>query len=879
MMSVMVRSGSFPTLFSFGVLLLFGIEAQAQQSPVTPGARGSAGEPPRPALAALRLPPGESPVIDGRLDDPVWERAEVATGFIQVMPDPGVPETERTEARVLYDDQAIYIGMRMYDSRPDSIAAQLGRRDMARGYNDWVHVLIDSYHDRRTGFRFGVNPLGVKKDVLHFDDTREDLGWDAVWEVATQVDSLGWTAEFRIPLSQLRFSTEEREEHVWGIQFWREIARKQEHTYWAPIPPNPGRMVSLFGELRGLRELPSPRRLEVLPYTVTRLTRAPGTAENPFYNPNALAAAVGADLKYGLTSDLTLTATINPDFGQVEADPAQVNLSAFETFFPERRPFFTEGIEIFQLNLQPGDGSPEQLFYTRRIGRAPQRPLSVPDGFVDMPEAAPILGAGKLSGKTATGWSIGVLNAVTGSAAAQVADATGAQWIEPVEPLTNYLVARTMRDFRQGQSMVGGILTATNRQLNDERLEFLHSAAYTGGMNARHRFAGGTLQLSGFLLGSHVEGSEAAIARTQRSPVRYFQRPDATHVEFDPTRTSLSGWSAQVELFKIGGGHWNWGAFAAARSPGFEVNDLGFQQFADGAFAGGFLSYSEFRPGQIFRHWNVNGSVVPAWTFAGERVQLNTNFNASFQLLNYWGGFGGFNRNFAGLSTSQLRGGPAIIEPARTSFWGGIYSDRRRPLNVELNLDGSYEEETGGHSFSLRPVMNLRPSPRAELSLSPTFSWNNPAWQWVGRVGTAQEPRYVFGALEQRTAALVARVNYAFTPDLSFQFYAQPFVSALAYSDFMEVVDPRAPRFQDRFTPIPGEQVGLDPDFTLRQLRSNAVLRWEYRPGSTLFVVWSQGRFGLDPDGSFRFGHDFDSLYGTPPTNVLLVKFNYWLDL
>lgn len=541
---------TLPTTTLALALLLAAADAGAQERtalnvPPRSGAAPAAG---LKTLTGVRVPDG-APVIDGRLDEAAWSNAPAADGFVQLRPTPGDPASQTTEARVLYDDAAIYVGMRMLDIDPDGIAAQLARRDAGGIYSDWAHVLVDSYNDRRTGFRFSVNPRGVQKDVLHFDDSSEDVNWDAVWTVATSRDSAGWTAEFRIPLSQLRFSVAaddaengvEASELVWGLNFGREVARLGESAWWSPVLPNGGGMVSQSGQLRGLSGLSAPGRLELLPYTVGRVTRAPGDSDNPFYAATDGQLSVGADVRYGLTSNLTLSATINPDFGQVEADPAVVNLSAFESYFAEKRPFFMEGRNLFTFGVGTDDGSGEGLFYSRRIGRAPQRWVDGEGGWVERPEATTILGAGKLTGKTAGGWSLGLLNAVTAAENARVASPGGGIDEEPIEPLTSYSVASLSRDFRDGRSTLGVLATGTNRRLQGDALDFLRESAYTGGVMARHRFADDVWEANAYLAGSHIRGSEEAISLVQTSAAHYFQRPDADHVEHDPTRTSLSG--------------------------------------------------------------------------------------------------------------------------------------------------------------------------------------------------------------------------------------------------------------------------------------------------------------------------------------------------
>jgi hypothetical protein len=849
---------------------------------------------------AVRVQPGETaPVVDGRLDDAVWSRAEPAGDFVQRAPKPAAPATQRTEARIAYDDAAIYVAVRAYDSHPDSIVGQLARRD-ADVYSDWVHVGFDSYRDRRTAYVFGVNPRGVKGDMFVYDDGQDDNNWNAVWDAAVQVDSLGWTAEFRIPFSQLRYNVKESREnakYVWGFNVRREVARTREESYWAPILPDVRGLVSRFGELRGLAGLTTPERLEVQPYTMGSITRAPHQNGDPFYRTNDPLGRVGADVKYAITSNFTLNATLNPDFGQVEADPSQVNLTAYETFLPEQRPFFMEGADIFRFGLGAGDGDfgSESLFYSRRVGRRPQGSVPISAVFSDAPESSTILGAAKLTGKTSNGWSVGVLNAVTGREEARYTilsgERPGEERSAAVEPLTNYAVARATRDFRGGQTAFGGIVTSTHRQLDgEEELSFLHSAAYTGGFNVRHRFGkGGRYEIKSWVLGSYVQGDSTALVRTQWSSRRYFQRPDADHVEFDPGRTALGGWAASMELLKIGGGNLSYGGIFNVRSPGFETNDLGYQRDADMVLGAGFMSYQQPKAGKTFRRWGVNGSVWNVHSFGGEMLGTGGNFNGNVQLLNFWSMHGGMNRQAAHTAVGALRGGPSIEAPGSWSFFGGMSSDQRKKVTLSLNGSGSLEDETDGHSWSVSSSVAWKASTRTNLSLRPSYSERRSAWQYVGLGRAGGKLRYFFGALDQTTAALTARLNYTFTPTLSLQFYAQPFVSAGEYSDFREVVTmeggarvAEASRFADRFRPV---AVSRSPDFNFKQLRSNAVLRWEYRPGSTLFLVWSQGREDFARDGSFRMGRDFRRLLGADDelpvrgTNVLLLKVNYWLNL
>ncbi|HEX2189520.1 MAG TPA: DUF5916 domain-containing protein [Longimicrobiaceae bacterium] len=860
-------------------------------------------------LGAHRVAAGEqSPVVDGRLDDAVWAAAPVASDFVQQRPDVGQPASQRTEARVVYDADAIYVAVRAFDTAPDSIASQLGRRDATGLISDYVQVMLDSYHDRRTGFRFAVTPRGVKRDVFHYDDTSEDGTWDGVWDVRTSVDLAGWTAEFRIPFSQLRFRRGTGDQ-TWGINILRDIARRDERAYWSPMPPGQSGFVSRFGTLTGMRGLSSPRRLEVQPYTVGRVTSDERVSDDdPFRSPTDPSMAFGADVKYGLTSNLTLTATINPDFGQVEADPSRVNLSAFEVRFDERRPFFVEGVDVFDFGL----GGDDALFYSRRIGRQPQGGVGAATEYVDAPTSTTILGAAKLTGRMAGGWTVGVLDAVTAEERTRYV-LPGVEGVEETvtEPLTNYAVGRVRRDFRRGLTSVGGIVTSVHRRLDGaEGLDFLPGSAYAGGIDWRHRFGDAAWQLDGFLLQSTVRGDTLAIQRLQRSPARLFQRPDADHVEYDPRRTALNGSAALIALNRIAG-TWQGGSGLVYRSPGFETNDIGFLNSADRVSWDAYAEYNRFQPIGAFRSWNLYHGHVFEWNTDGDRTSHRAELSGSFTLKSLWIGSWGVARNAEGLSVSELRGGPAIVTPASHEAWGGFSSDRRKRVSFGADLSAWSETGTDGGSFSFGPSVTLRPSSRFDLQLGPDFTWNRSAWQYVGTRQdrtAANAERWVFGRLDQTTASFTTRLNYVFTPDLTFQFYAQPFFSAGDFDGLLEVDDPRAGRFGERFRTLEGSELrectadgslfyGVrptaagcgdaagfayrvdNPDFNIRQLNTNAVVRWEYRPGSTLFVVWSQGRNDFAPDGRFQLDRDANDLLRAPGTNVLLIKASYWLNL
>jgi hypothetical protein len=835
---------------------------------------------------------GTPPVIDGKLDEPVWSEASPASDFTQRWPEGGAPSTQRTEVRVAFDDDALYVAMRMFDDDPAGIVAHVGRRNQMLD-SDWARVLIDSSNDRRTAFEFAVTPAGSRRDVFHFDDTRSTVDWNAVWEVATQIDSLGWTAEFRIPLSQLRYAGGRTGERVWGINFVRFITRTWEQAWWAPTPPDVDRTVSLFGELRGLEELPSPRRVEILPYLATDLTRSPHHSANPLRSPTELGGSVGLDVRYGLTPDLTLSGTINPDFGQVEADPAVVNLTALEVFFPEQRPFFLEGADIFDFRLMGADGPPERLFHSRRIGRAPQRSIDVPGGWVDSPSNVPILGATKLSGQFGGAWSAGVQSALTGGARARIIEPGGRVAREVVEPPAHYGVGRVARNVDGGRGNVGGILTGSHRRISDPAHGFVHDAAYAVGMDGSLRFADDRFRARGWVAGSRVEGTPEALERTQRSPVRYLHRPDADHLTFDPTRTSMEGLAGEGGLEKLTG-TWTGRLLGGARGAGFEINDLGFQQFSDLRYGMAALAYNRYAPGDRFRDWSVTSGATEWQTFGGERLQRSAHVRMDGTLTSFWGGSLQVEHGAPRLGVRELRGGPAIRLPASTEARVNVRSDMRRP--VVGRMGAAYRAEHGweGRRITLQPGLDLRPTTRTRLLLSPRVEWNvNPA-QYVATERSGPEPRYLHGRLRQTTVDLTTRLGHAFSPDLSLDVYLQPFVSAGSYDRFNRVVTPRASDPDDRFHPVPIERTGdgglllasdqagafafRDPEFKVRRLNVNSVLRWEFLPGSTLYAVWAREDSIPGEDPSLRLRSDLSKLFGGRGTSVFMLKASYWLN-
>lgn len=804
--------------------------------------------------------------LDGQLDESAWASAPVTDSFTQINPDEGKPSSQRTEVRVVYDDEALYVGVRLHDTGP--ITARLGRRDMPLGDSDWFGLMIDSYHDHRTAFGFDVNPAGVRRDEVKTIDV-DDNSWDAVWRVATRVDSAGWTVEYRVPFSQLRFSGDSLQ--TWGVQFERLIGRNQEYSVSTFIPKSDRGGVPQYGHLDGLRAIPAGKRLEVLPYVVSRAEYIdPGP--NPFRSDAEYALSGGVDLRYRVASNMTLNATFNPDFGQVEVDPAVINLGVYETFFEEKRPFFLEGAEIFDFGA--GGTSGGQLFYSRRIGRAPT--LAPSTSVSDVPTTTTILGAAKLSGKVG-GWSIGTLAAVTDREEARFRDGDGADERLPVEPLSSYVVARARREMRGGRSMVGGTITAVNRDLGSGAMrDAFRSSAFAGGVDFRHEWANRSWAVRGDAEMSRIAGTAQSIMDVQRASNHYFQRPDAEHLEVDPDATSLFGYSVNTELTKQAGEHWRGSLAGALTSPGYEVNDLGFSYRTDRRDAELSLEYLQNKPGSVFRHWSITGDVRSERNYANQPIQTLASLAASSQTLNYWTIQGNVQRSFEAYDDRLTRGGPIALRPAANRASIFVSTDVRKPVTGELDLFGE-RSDFGGSSWDAGLSVGLKTSTRWNLSIGPTISRTVAPAQYVATViDSGYAPtfgaRYIFAPLHQTEVGLETRLNVTFTPALSLETYIQPLISSADYGDAKQLVAPKS------FDFIPYGGSAPDLDFNLRSLRGNAVLRWEWRPGSTIYVAWQQSRENLEPVGDFSFGRDRHALFRTRPDNIFLVKIDYWLN-
>ncbi len=842
------------------------------------------------------------PEIDGLMNDSCWNKVEWSGDFIQTQPYENKPPTQQTKFKILYDNNNLYVLIRALDTEPQKISRRISRRDNFDG--DMVQICIDSYDDQQTAFAFTAMASGAKGDeAVTQDGNNWDDSWNPVWYLKTSIDDKGWTAEMKIPLSQLRFG--KKAEHVWGIQLMRHIFRLEERSTWQFIPKGSPGQVHLYGELLGITSIKPKQQIELLPYTVARVERFEKEAGNPFLTGKKSALSAGLDGKAAITNDLTLDFSINPDFGQVEADPSEVNLTAFETYFSERRPFFVEGKNIYQFEpsntIVINNMGADNLFYSRRIGRSPHNsPDLLSNEYADIPESSTILGAMKLSGKTKKGLSIGVLESVTANENA-VIDNDGTRRKESVEPLTNYFVGRVQKDFSKGTTVLGGIITAVNRDITDPALDYLLTAAYTGGIDFRHNWKDRTWYVAGNAEFSYVKGKEEAIIATQQSSARYFQRPDANYVSVDSSLTSLAGYGGTFKLGRSSKKKLQFETSFTLRSPGLEFNDIGYMRYSDVIHHGTWVAYYLREPFSIFNNFYLNTNYWMYWDYSGKLLSVLTNLNFNSQFKNRWRMNGSFTRISENTSTNLLRGGPSFVVPGSAELNLNLTTDQSKKFSFNV---GNYHGLGDVKSYQYHEYwmgINIRPMNALSISLSPDYSIQNNKLQYVETPTINKDPRYIFGELDQKTLSFTFRLNYTFTPELSLEYYGQPFISAGKYTNFKKTTNTNADKFVDRYHNFSASEISYNatdntysitensstnssysfdnPNFNFRQFRSNLVVRWEYKPGSTVFLVWSQGRTSSANDGSFAYGKDMKELFGIDPHNVFLVKFSYWFSL
>lgn len=851
-------------------------------------------------VIAIRL---ENPLnIDGILDEALYS-TEANGSLIQFQPNNGVLGSEDTEFWVGYDNNALYIGAMMHDSSPDSIVARMNRRDGGTS-SDFFFVAIDSYYDKRSGFWFGINPVGSIMDGTTSNDSNNDDAWDGIWQGQSKIIDSGWVTEIRIPFSQLRFN--KADENIMGISFLRIIHRKQEINYFTHRTLDESGIVSRFAVLRGIKNIQPPKRLEMTPYLTGNYGILKTEENNPFFNGKNSDINIGADLKIGIGNNLTIDATINPDFGQVEVDPSELNLSAFETRYREKRPFFIEGRSIFGF----GTGGPTNrmnfgtmeptFFYSRRIGKYPSYGYDVEGDWVKVPSTTSILGATKLSGKITDSWSVGAFSAITRREFANVQIDKNNSEVE-VEPLTSYNLFRTLKEFNQGRQGLGAILTYVDRNFEDEFLRGILSDQSTvlgidgwTFLNQEKDWV-----IGGFLGYSNVVGSKDYIYDLQQTSARYYQRPDADHLDLDPNLTNLEGFAGKATINKETG-KWSFNSAIQFLSPGFENNDMGLNFRVDQINKHISFGYKWLEPGKVFQMVSLNTAYMTNHNFAGDKLSEMLFLMGFARFNNFW-----MVNTITGigprtLSDQTLRGGPMVISPA--GIWSNVFvrTDSRKPIIYELG--GNYEQsENGSYSFHISPEIEMNLGTRLRLEFEPGYSKQIQITQYIDSFEdeTAVDmfgSRHIVAQLDRKTISAELRLDYTFTPKLSFQVYVQPYMTVGSYSHFKEFEKPESYDFieygknadmeiikdgSDGYYLYPnsinGNEIYIEnPDFNYKALVGSAVLRWEFRPGSTLYIVWTRNGSDEQNPGVFNFNRDIKNLLNAESDNVFAVKLTYW---
>jgi hypothetical protein len=823
------------------------------------------------------------PVIDGKLDDACWQNNNWGGGFIQWIPSEGGKPSQPTFLNILYDDKNIYVAIRAYDSEPEKISIRAGRRDALLG--DIVGINFDSYHDHRTGFEFNVSAAGQKTDQIVTNPWDADNSWDAVWTAKVGFEDSAWVVEYEIPLNQLRYSNET--DQTWGMHVWRWIDRLQEESDWEPQTSTGPGMLYLFGHLEGISGLPKSRRIELMPYVLGKVSTFKKDAANPYekdgYSPFG---SIGLDAKIGLSSNFTADVTINPDFGQVESDPSEMNLSIYETLYEEKRPFFLEGKNIFNYEF---DGM--KLFYSRRIGQSPSFEPELSDAeHMKYPDNTSILSAVKISGKTANGFSMGILQSITNKEMALISDGTNERK-EVVEPLTSYTVARLQKDFNNGNTVLGGIITSVNRLGSEPRFNFLNKNALTSGIDFLHQWRDKEFYLKASLTGSYIDGDSEAISILQTSSARYYQRPDADHLNYDKTRTNISGHGGRVQIGKGSKGFWRYSTAMSWQSPGLELNDLGFMYVSDQVKNTNDLIYFTTQPGKIFRSVNVEFMQINYWDFAFKYLysQFTTAYYSQFN--NKWS----LNAHVCyfpkSLDIRMLRGGEAMKIPAKTHGNVSIGSDNSKKAYFSISAFYETGYKKFINNYSLNSSVTYQPVSALKLALSLSYSANQYELQYVDSMMRGLNASYFLGRIDQQTLGATFRIDYNINPELSIQYYGSPFVSIGSYSNFKLIDNPKAEKYEDRFQMLEpvltpeNEYVTSDGfnfknrDFSFTQFRSNLVFRWEYLPGSKLYFVWSNERTMdlkvLNP----KMSNAISGFGKAASNNIFLVKLSYWFSL
>ncbi len=837
---------------------------------------------------------GDAPKIDGSFDDEAWQNGKWEGGFYQNYPDNGAQPSQPTVFKILYDDDNIYAAIKAIDNIPSKIENRMIRRDGMAG--DRLAFELDSFFDKRTGFMFGVNAAGVKSDgIIIREDGFPDLSSDPIWFVKTQITNEGWNAEMKIPLSQLRF--ENNDQLVWGLQIVRYYFRNQEYDTWQNVPDSLSGWVRNYGELHGISNIPAKKPIEIAPYALSKISTYKKQKGNPFADGRDFSYDLGIDGKIGISNNFTLDFAINPDFGQVEADPSQLNLTAFETFYEEKRPLFLEGNNITDYSLGLNTATQDNLFYSRRIGRSPQAyPSLAGNEKADIPERARILGAVKVTGKTKNGLSLGIIESFTNNEKAEI-DTEGKQRKESVEPFTNYFLARAQKDYNNGNSILGGIFTNVYRNIKSDNLKFLNTTATTAGFDFLQYFKNKKYFFQANIAGSKITGNKEALLLQQTSSTRYFQRQDADYISVDSSRTSLSGFSGSVMFAKQINSGLTYGSFLTWRSPGFESNDMGFLNQADLVEGKSWFGYDIAKPFSVFRRVSFRADYGYTFDFGGANTIQYLGLQNTFLFNNFWSAFLHVAAVYNETSNTLLRGGPATKLPA---FWEMVFrvtSDETKKFSGYASVWYLNRNEEGETNLELSSRLTYRPINSLRISTYAKYGNYENDLQYVNTKFWGKEPRYILGNLDRETLYFTLRVDYNISPDFTIQYYGSPYVSGGLFSGYKKIINSNSNNYQDRFHIFDTNEISYieddgiysinesatslsaynfsNPDFNFKQFRSNLVLRWEFKAGSAVYLVWSQSRTSQSSNGNFDYKNDFKNLFKVSPHNVVMLKFSY----
>jgi len=812
------------------------------------------------------------PKIDGKLNESCWESGIWSGGFTQQVPNQGKKPAQETEIKLLYDNNNLYVGFKCFDKGPGSIRPILSRRDDMAG--DVAGIAIDSYNDKQTAYEFNVAASGQKIDLVHLGAYDWDFNWDAVWDGKAQVYDSIWTSELEIPFSQLRFSP--GDEQVWGIHVWRWIDRYKEESQWKLIPIDAPAMVYLFGELRGIKGVKPKTNYEFLPYVNTRFS--PNTDLK-----NRMSYGVGMNGKVGLNSGFTLDYAINPDFGQIEADPAVLNLTSYEVFNEEKRPFFLEGNTI--LDFSSDD---DMLFYSRRIGHAPSYyPELEDDQTIAISDNIPIISALKLTGKTKDGLSVGVVQSLTAKENATIYS-NDSKLNMAVEPFTSFMVGRVKQAYNKGNTVLGGMVTSTLRNVNEDHLKFLSNSALSGGIDFQHNWKKRKyfFDFKGFF--SDINGDTTAIKRLQRSSVHYYQRTDADHIEYDSERTSLSGWGGSLQGGKRSGklrviGTLNW------RSPGVDLNDVGYLYQADVIKQMINVTYKVSQPKGIVRSYFVEAEQEHNWSFGWENTMDRYKLHGYLQFKNLWNAHLNFKRYDNIFDTRELRGGPKLYKDDYNDVELFIQSNSVKKLFVGFGPRFKFYSDKISSTNYFTALVKWQLNDRFSITSRTIFDNTIDHHEYI------RNTKYLVGTIDRNTISSTLRFEYYISPEISLQYYGNPYASTGKYENFREVAEAdnkslnlRYNNLQSTLQPdnyyqltkngLPAYRIE-NPDIKRQEFNSNLVGRWEFRPGSTLYLVWTNTRFEESNQLDQSIWKSFGNIWKVQSQNVFMVKFSYWFSL